>query len=188
MKKTRLMQLAEAYGDRGVGASLTTSTIDAVVYMLSDMAESAFGPQIIDAMKHDIALTQGGFPKKKSLEIITSEFIKKFLLEELKMHKVDKVSSDIQKLPPLSDKTYVDYFVTFTSIEHNTLRTPISKSANKISSILAGYSTESAYPVCDGIVSFFKETENPAGCVELIKTLCSEIKKKSKVRVISSKL
>lgn len=180
MRKTRLMQLAEAYGDRGLGSSLTTSTIDGVVYMLAERIESLFGPKLIDQLQNDIALTQSGFSKKKALEIITSDFLENHLVQDLRLVGINRVAEDLEKLPPLSDKTYVDYFVTLTTIEYSTLKTPLAKVAGKIASILSGYSTESPYPVCDGIVQFFKDTDNSQGCVDLVKNLCAQIKAQSK--------
>jgi len=180
MRKTRLMQLAEAYGDRGAG-TLISGTIDGVVYLLSERAESIFGPRMIDILKKDIALTQSGFPKKKSLEIITGNFIKNYLAADLKNARVDKIADELSKLKPLSSDTYVDYFVALTMLEHGASRTPLAKAVSRVSSILTGYQTESAYPVCDGIVQFFHDTDNAGGCVDLISDLCKEIKKYSAI-------
>ena len=179
MKKTRLMVLAERYGDTGAGA-LNPRTIDAIVYQITEMGETAFGPKFTEALEDEVSLTEASYPKNKALEFLTSEFMRKYLSRSMTNHHIAQ-GTNFSALPPLNKDTYVDYFMAITTLDRHTNKTPLQQTTFNIHAVLTGYSTESSYPVCEGIVNFFKDMKDEVSLYLLIKTLCEKIKLESKL-------
>ena len=174
MRKSHLMKIAEKYGDRGAGA-LNPRTIDAVVYQITEMGERAFGTEFTEALETEVCLTESSYPRQKALEFLTSEFMRKYLARALCGNQID-YGKKIGVLPPLTRDTYVDYFMAVTTLDRHTHNTPLQKAAINVHSVLTGYSTETSYPVCEGIVKFFKATRDEVGLYLLIQALCEKIK------------
>jgi hypothetical protein len=172
------MEIAERYGDHGAGA-LNPRTIDAVVYQITELGEQAFGPKFTEALEEDISLTEASYPKSKALEFLASAFVQKYVSQALNRNQIE-LGQRVGNLPPLTRDTYVDYFMALTTLERATFRTPLQNTAVNVQAVLAGYSTETSYPVCEGIVKFFKDTKNQVGLYLLIKALCEKIKRESK--------
>ena len=179
MRKTRLMEVAEKWGDKGAG-SLNPRTIDGIVYQITEMGEAAFGPKFTQALEEDISLTEASYSKEKALGFLTSEFMRKYLARAMTDRNILQ-GEKFNILPPLNRDTYVDYFMAVTTLERHTNRTPLQHATLNLHAVLAGYSTESSYPVCDGIVQFFQIMKDEVGLYLLIKSLCEKIKKESKL-------
>jgi hypothetical protein len=179
MKKTKLMEIAEKYGDAGAGA-LNPRTIDGVIYQITSLAEHAFGPSFVSQLEEDISLTESSFPRKDALGFLAGEFITRYLAVALQDKNIS-FAGNLRSLPKLDDLTYVDYFSAFTTFERHVFRTQLEKACVGVPHILTGYTTETSLPVCEGIVKFFKETKNDLGCFMLIKSLCDKIKHESKI-------
>lgn len=181
-KKTKLIEIAEKWGDKDAGA-LNPRTIDGVVLQISTLAESAFGPKFISELEEDISLTEASYPRHKAVAFLVSEFITRHLAKEVT--KLDGSGGDLGSkmgsLQPLSDLTYTDYFMAMTGLERYVFRTPLERACSRIHSILSGYTTVSPYQACEGIVFFFKETKNPLGLFQIIQKLCDKIKAEAKL-------
>jgi hypothetical protein len=176
MRKTRLRKLADQYGAKE--CVLAPATIDSIVYMLTELGETNFGPEFVDELWPDIQLTQGEFPKKQALEIVMNGFFRHLLqaLEGSGKMKPEDFAKKMRSLPELTDKSYVDYFVLFTTIENHLFNTPLQRACPNIQAVLAAYQTESPLVLCEGVVTFFRETNDVSGYKEVIKTLCDTIK------------
>jgi len=180
MRKTKLMEIAEKYGDSGAGR-LNPRTMDAVVYQISDLAETAFGAKFVAELEEDISLTEASYSKQKSLAFLTSEFLRRYVSGALSEHNVDKLAGKLKHLRPLSQETFVDYFSAMTDFERHTFRTPLEKACVNVQAVLTGYSTETSFPVCDGIVNFFQSRNDQLGLFQLIQSLCVKIKEESRL-------
>lgn len=158
-----------------------SAMIDAVVYMMTERAEAAFGPNIIDELDKSISMTQCDYPHKKALEYLASEFFAIYLLPMLKQSSPNSRSTQtLSGLPRLTEKTYVDYFVLLTKLDTDRIGfKKLYRATSGVQAILTGFQTLSAYPLCEGIVTFFKETNDPQGLVDLISGLCARIKQES---------
>jgi hypothetical protein len=178
-RRTKLMQIAEKYGDKGAGA-LNPRTIDGVVYQLCELAEIAFGPDFIGQLEEDITLTECSYSRKRALCYLTDQFLRKNLAPIMLESNIDAMGGRIKNLPALCEESYVDYFVTFSTFEHSTFRSPIQKACVDIPGILVGYQTETSYPVCQGVITFFRERKDQLGLFLLIQGLCEKIKRESK--------
>jgi hypothetical protein len=176
MRKTRLRRLADSYGDKE--CVLAPASIDPVIYMMAELGESSFGHTFIDLVWDDIQLTNGNFPRKKSLEIISNIFFKDLMqaFENVGKMKQDEYAKKMRELPPLDDNTYVDYFVLFITVDQHVSNTVLQKACPNIQAILTAYQTESPGAFCEGIVTFYRETENVLGYMKAIKKLCDTIK------------
>jgi hypothetical protein len=180
MRKSRIREIAAKYGDSSTGA-MNPRTMDPVVFQISDLAEQAFGPDFVSELEEDISLTEASYSKKKSLAFLTSEFLRKYVANALAQHNVDKLAEKLRNLRPLSDETYVDYFSALTDFERHTFRTPMERPGVNVTGVLTAYTTETPFPVCDGIVSFFKSRKDDLGLFQLIQSLCVKIKEESKL-------
>lgn len=174
MRQTKLMKIAESHGDRN---GLIPSTIDPLVYMLCELSEAAFGSEFISKLSKDIALSNSGAKKSESLNYIVQEFFQKHLADCFKVSNKKDVADKLRGLPALNDSTYVDYFMMLSTVERQSFRTPLEKSASKFTRILTGYQTESPYQVCENVVDFFKDTQDDENLSKMIKGLCHFVKK-----------
>lgn len=174
MKKTRLMEISGKYGNSEL--AMNTSTIDSVVYMLCEMAEADFGPQFIDSVAADIELTQASYNRKKALEFLINELIHSHLIKEFFNINRREVAKDFNELQPLAEETYVDYFIRMTTLERYTQGTKLEKACATFPQMLAGYTTENPFPVCQSLVNYFKVLNDPEGLKKIIKGLCNKIK------------
>ena len=155
---------------------VNTSTIDGVVYMICEMAEADFGADLIGAVSKDIQCTQTGMPRRQSLEILVNDFLRNHLFKDFRRVGKGVLARELEELPRLTEKTYVDYFVKLTTLERHAFRTPLEKACHDMPQILSGYTTETPFPVCQGIVNYFEKTQNPEGLKTVIKNLCAHIK------------
>jgi hypothetical protein len=175
IRKTRLMELAEGYGDTGL---MNPRSVDPLVYMLAEMGESAFGKSVINNCQEDIALSNAGFPKKKAIGYLADQVIRKYLAHEFQTSGKPDVSGKLKRMPVLNEASYVDYFMTVSMLERDAFRTSVHQSANDMVKLITGYQTESPGQVCDAIINFFKTTKNQAGFEDLLRSLCVLVKTK----------
>lgn len=177
MRKTRLMEIAAKHSTNKT-VLVNTSMIDGVVYMLCEMAESDFGPELFDDKLADaIQCTQTGMSRKASLEFLLNDFLHNHLFADLRRVGKTSAAKELLGLPRLTEATYVDYFVKLTTLERHTFRTELEKACYQMPEILAGYTTETPFPVCQGIVNYFKKTQNPEGMSAVIRNLSAYIKR-----------
>lgn len=169
IRKTRLMQLAEGYGDSGL---LNPRSIDPIVYMLAQMGESAFGKSVIDNCQDSIALSNTGFNKQKALGYLADRMVRKYLSDEFTSIGKREMSRDLSRLPVLSEASYVDYFMTVAKLEKEAFRTPIAMAAADMVRLITGYQTEQPIQVCEAIINFFRITKNQEGFEEILKDFC----------------
>jgi hypothetical protein len=157
---------------------VNTSMIDNVVYMLCEMAETEFGASFFDLeLENSIQCTQSNMSRRESLEFLLNDFLHNHLFVDLKKVGKTQASKELSTLPRLTDKTYVDYFVKLTMLERHTFRTSLEKACHELPEILTGYTTETPFPVCQGIINYFKKTKNSEGLANLIKSLSAYIKR-----------
>jgi hypothetical protein len=176
MRKTRLMEIAARHSTNKT-VLVNTSMIDGVVYMLCEMAESDFGPDFFDLkLSEAIQCTQTGMQKKFSLEFLLNDFLHNHLFKDLRRVGKTQAAKELLELPRLTEQTYVDYFVKLTTLERHTFRTELEKACYQMPEILAGYTTETPFPVCQGVVNYFKKTQNPEGLSSVIQNLSAYIK------------
>jgi hypothetical protein len=175
VRKTRLMELAEYYGDTGL---MNPRSIDPLVYMLAEMGEAAFGKSVIDACWDEVALTNAGFSKQKSLAFLADQMVRKYLADAFFHAGKDDMGQKLSKMPAFSETSYVDYFMSVSMLDRDTFRTDLHKVSGNMIKIVTGYQTEQAGQVCDAIVSFFKATKNKTGFEELLKGLGRLVKNK----------
>jgi hypothetical protein len=171
IRKTALMQLAESYGDTGL---MNPRSIDPVVYMLADMGESAFGPTCIKNCAKDIALTNGGFNKRRSLGFLANQIYRVYLPKLLS--EKPEIYKKLTRLPVLNDASYVDYFMLVTFLEKDCFRTPAEKVAPSMVHLLLGYENEQPDQVCRAVTDFFKHTKDQKGFETLLSELCHVVK------------
>lgn len=175
IRKTRLMELAESYGDTGL---LNPRSIDPLVYMLAEMGEAAFGKAVIDNCRDSIALTNASFPKQKAIGYLADQMIRKYLAHEFHESGKQDLSGKLKKMPVLNAASYVDYFMIVSMLERDAFRTPVHAVANDMVKLITGYQTENPGQVCDAILSFFKVTKNQKGFEDLLRSLCMLVKTK----------
>ena len=168
------MEISGRYGNRDL--AMNTSTIDTTVYMVCEMAEAEFGPKFIDRLAEDIQLTQVSYNRKKALEYMVNELIHKHLVPSFRNMGKSQVAGELNELKPLTEKTYVDYFVRLTTLERHTTGTPLQKACANMAQMLAGYTTENPFPVCQVVVNYFAKTQNPEGLYNIIAGLCVKIR------------
>lgn len=173
IRKTRLMELAEYYGDTGL---MNPRTIDPVVYMLAEMGEGAFGKKMIDNCREEIALSNADFPKSKALGYLADQLLRKYLATAFQNAGKPEVFSKLSRMPVFNQSSYVDYFMMVSMIERDTFRTDLQTVSNDLVKVVTGYQAEQPGQVCASIVNFFKVTKNQTGFEELLKGLCSLVK------------
>lgn len=175
IRKTKLMQVGEFYGDTGL---MNPRSIDPLVYMLAERGEATFGGSFIDNCKDGIALSNAGYPKQKALCFLADRMLRKYVAEAFVTVGKGDVGSDLKKMPPLSEATYVDYFMKVSRLERDAFRTNIHPVMNDLAKMVSGYQTEQPNHVCDTIASFFKLTRNQSGMEELLGDLCKLVKQR----------
>jgi hypothetical protein len=169
MRKTRLMEVAQSFGDRN-GATLNSATIDSVVYLMCEFSEGKFGRNIIDKIGTSICLSNGGRNVKKTLEFLAAEFFEKSVKEALRSENLPG-REKISILPPLSEASYIDYFTTLNGFDRNYMRSPNARAYELLNSILFAYQTTNSETLCGQIVEFHYLTKTPEGLVSLIRDL-----------------
>jgi hypothetical protein len=185
-KSTRLIALTGWTSDLNSGQKQVPKIrlVDPVVLMLTELAESAFGSDLVDDVARDIALTHcDEIPSGKLLEYLAANFFKTYLLPVMETkHPNIKATEQLKRLPPLSKDSYVDYFVLFTTLPDSERSSDqqFYRATQDIQGVLLGYQTNNAYPMCVGIVTFFKEMRDGLGLETLIRSLCWKIKKAAK--------
>jgi hypothetical protein len=173
MRKTRLMELAEGYGDSGM---MNPRSIDPLVYMLAEMGEGVFGKSLIDHCQDEIALSNASFPRKRALGFLTDQIIRKYLAATFKTEGRSDTSHKLLRMPVLNDASYVDYFMTVSMMERDANRTVVAPVMGDLIKMVTGYETEQPAHVCNAIVNFFKVTKDQQGFEELLKGLCKLVK------------
>ena len=184
-QRSRLKELSERHSDLNTGKQrgARLMAIDPVLFMLAERAESAFGPLFIEEIAGDIGLTQCDMPTNQILEALTTGFFKDYLLPALQQKRHgSRVAERLSSLPPLTDASYVDYFVLFTTMfdGERTSDPDLYRATTGIQGILLGYQTTQAYHVCDGIVTFFNEMNDPLGLETLVRSISLMIKRRGK--------
>jgi len=170
------MEIAEYYGDSGM---MNPRSIDPLVYMLVDMAEGRFGPEIVDEkVRNAVALSNAGAPKSRTIALLADRLIRHYLAEGFRQNQKTEMAATLKNLPPLTQASYVDYFVMIIKIEREAFRTPLASVTSHLSKVLLGYQTESPFPICEAIVDFFWDQQNPEGMRQLIGELaaCAKLK------------
>lgn len=173
IRKTRLMQLAENYGDSGL---MNPRSIDPIVYMLAGMGETTFGKTLIENCQDGIALSNTGFSRQKALGFLADRMIRKYLSGEFNLAGKQETSRDIARLPVLNEASYVDYFMLVSRLEKDAFRTPVAKVASDMIKLVTGYQTEQPAQVCGAVINFFKTTKNQKGFEDLLNEFCVLVK------------
>lgn len=173
IKKTALMLLAESYGDTGL---MNPRSIDPIVYMLAEMGESAFGPDVIKNCSQYIPLTNSGFSKKKALGFLADRICRFYLPTLFSRGGKSDTALKLQRMPVLNEASYVDYFMTISMLDRDAFRTEAHPLIADLTRMVAGYETEQAYPICSAVTLYFKQTRDPRGFENLLNQLCLLVK------------
>jgi hypothetical protein len=173
MRKTRLMELAEGYGDTGM---MNPRSIDPLVYLLAELGEAAFGKSVIDHCQDGIALSNAGFPRKRALGFLADQMVRKYLAAEFKSLGKTDTASRLTRMPVLNDASYVDYFMTVSMLDRDAFRTLLHPVVGEFVKLISGYETEQPGNVCQTVVEFFRVTNNQTGFEELLTGLCGLVK------------
>lgn len=171
MRKTALMRLVEKTNP---GANLTTSlipaTIDPVVYTLAELGETRWGAEWVELAAQDILMTGCNYSRQKALEFLTDQFFRVRSSDFL---------PELQAMPPLDQKTYVDYIVMATKLSAKIRRGQDPRQDVFLQNshhILTAYASENPHKCAELIFDFFNKTNEPIGYYFLVRDLCRKIK------------
>lgn len=178
IRKTRLMELGESYGDTGL---MNPRSIDPLVYMLAELGEINFGASVIDECWNDIALSNANFPKQKALGFLTDHLIRFHLAKAFQGYGKIDVGNKLSNLPVLNSSSYIDFFMTVSFLDKDAFRTDLHPVMNDIVKMVTAYQSEQAGPVCNAVVNFFKATKDKKGFEETLKKLCSLVKNAKRI-------
>lgn len=176
-RKTKLMEVSDVGGEGLYG---NTRYIDTTLYMICDMAEGAFGADFIEAVADEILYTQTSMSRKPILNFLVNTFLADHVIKSLALANQTAIAKDMGALKHLNDETQADYFLAFIEIEKNARNTKFEPAAKELQKILFGHSSETPFPVCQGIVDFFKHNNDDVGLYLLIKKLSTFIKMRAK--------
>lgn len=170
MRKTKLMELTEKHNTKKDIGYADTYVVDPLIYMACDLAEGAFGSDIIEALAEEIVFTQTNANRAQTLEFIANAFIRDHVTQVF-----SGLAKDILELKPLSEETHADYFVAFMKIESEA-RGSEQKAAAQLQAVLFGITSSSPYSVLTAIVEFFVSTNNRYGLFLLLQKTCRHLK------------